>query len=70
MNARKQDDKGMFFIWKLKKGEIRDVYKVQITEQDENFEGKMRENEILEQFSLPSGLNVKNLVDKFELQAK
>ena len=45
----------MFLIWKLKKRGIRDVYKVQITEQDANFEGKMRENEILEQFSLPSG---------------
>ena len=34
LNARKQDEKGMFLIWKLKKGGIRDVYKVQIAEQD------------------------------------
>ena len=37
----------MYLIWKLKKGWISDVYKVKITEQDENSEGKWDSRAIL-----------------------
>ena len=43
-----------------KKGGIREVYKVEIAEQDKNYEEKIRENDILAQFSIHSGLGVRN----------